>query len=43
MNDKPIPDILLDLMEWFGILGNDEAAKECLEAYLKYRKEENHV
>ena len=35
MEEKTVPEILLDLMEWFGMLGDDESAKECLEAYMR--------
>ena len=38
--EKTVPEILLDLMEWFGMLGDDESAKECLEAYLKVKEQE---
>ena len=38
-NEKTVPEILLDLMEEFGMLGDDEAAKECLEAYMKAREQ----
>jgi len=38
-NEKTVPEILLDLMEWFGMLGDDESAKECLEAYMKVREQ----
>lgn len=33
-NEKSVPEILLDLMEEFGMRGDDESAKECLEVYL---------
>lgn len=38
--EKTVPEILLDLMEEFGMLGDDASAKECLEAYLKVKEQE---
>ena len=38
--EKTVPEILLDLMEEFGMLGDDESAKECLEAYMRVREQE---
>lgn len=41
-NEKSVPEILLDLMEEFGMRGDDVSAKECLEAYLKMEEEEDN-
>lgn len=40
MEEKTVPEILLDLMEEFGMRGDDESAKECLEAYQQIMEKE---
>jgi hypothetical protein len=39
MEEKTVTEILLDLMEEFGMLGDDVSAKECLEEYLKVKEQ----